>query len=177
MRLKISALFLLELLNLEVIPLLLSLLYRSPNTGVLLHQSRALPFELVVHVFLVLSQLLVAILLYLQLLPLFLLSKLLLVYCNLRVNLLLQLLLDLAFFLLFVELPLLLFKLDLVLVLAEDLLLLKLEVLVNLLKTACEVLLQEFPLLLHILLDLSLYQRILMLGDEGSLRHKLAIAL
>jgi hypothetical protein len=109
----------------------------------------------------------VILLLYLKLLALFLLCKLLLVDPDLLVDLLLELLPDSLLLLALVDLPTLSLLLHLKLVLLHYLLLLELEVAVNLFDGSSEVLLKELPLLLQVLVNLCLNERVLMLGKEG----------
>jgi len=109
----------------------------------------------------------VTLLLDLKLLAFFLLCQLLLVDPDLLVDLLLELLPDPLLLLALVDLPTLSLLLHLELVLLHDLLLLELEVAVDLFDGASEVLLEELPLLLQVLVYLRLDQRVLMLGKEG----------
>ena len=103
----------------------------------------------------------------LSLLALLLLRELLLVDADLLVDLLLELLPDPLLLLALVHLPTLPLLIDLELVLLNYLLLLKLEVPIDLLDRPGEVLLEQLSLLLQVLVDLRLDQRVLVLREEG----------
>ena len=109
----------------------------------------------------------VALLLYLELLAFLLLRELLLVDGDLLVDLLLELLPDPLLLLPLVHLPSLPLLLHLHLVLPHDLLLLELEISIDLLDRPREVLLQQLPLLLQVLVNLRLDQRVVVLREEG----------
>jgi hypothetical protein len=158
------SLLLFEFLKFEFKTLLLRLLHRLSYVRILVYKSLLFTFKFLLEVPLSLAQLVLCVFLQLKLFSLFLLLKLLSVYRNLAIDFLFNLSADLFFFFALVQLPPLLLLFDFRLIGLEDLLLLQFKILVYLFDRSGEVLLKKLSLLFDVFVDLSLYQRVIMLA-------------